>query len=141
MAQHNTEVCETWRARECVYVTLSYSLCSGSHLLLYLKLYKDQLFSTLIYRNREVDVLLCCLFRLRTSQVHCTGSKNAMQLKYHIIKAGLLGDYTLNLLQFSTLSSPMENMAFLTPFSDNSYNKSRRKELICCTPELKHRLL
>lgn len=69
--QHNTKVCKTWRARECVYVTLSYSLCSGSHLLLHLKPNKDQLFSTLIYRNSEVHVLLCCLFRLRTCQVHC----------------------------------------------------------------------
>lgn len=104
MAQHNTKVCKTWRARQCVYVTFSYSLCSGSHLLLHLQPNNDQLFSTLVYRNSEVEVLLYCLFRLRTCQVHCMqtrGSKNAVQLKHHGIKVGVVGDCTLNFLQMT----------------------------------------
>lgn len=77
-AQHNTKVCKIWRARECVYGTFSYSLCSGSHLLLPPKPNSDQLFSTLIYRDSEGEALLYCLFRLRTCQVHC---KHTQDLK------------------------------------------------------------
>lgn len=99
MAQHNTKVCKTWRARECVYVTLSYSLCSGSHLLLHLKPHKGQSLSTLICRTSEAAVLSLQAQNVSGALHADTGSKNATQLKYHIIKVGGLGYHTLNFLQ------------------------------------------
>lgn len=98
MAQHNTKACKTWRARECVYVTFSYSLCSGSHLLLHLKPNKGQLFP--LSFTETVKFMCCCAVSSDSehSTLHAdTGSKNAMQLKYHIVK--ILGDCTLNFLQ------------------------------------------
>lgn len=78
MAQHNTKVRETWGARECVYVTLSYSLCSGSHLLLHLKPNKGQLFSPL---TEPVKLMCCCAVSSDSEHVRCTACRQTQDLK------------------------------------------------------------
>lgn len=59
-----------------MYMVIRYSLCSGSHFLLHLKPYKDQLFSIFIYRISEADVLLYCLSD--TENVSCTARRHVI---------------------------------------------------------------